>query len=208
MLRVGMIKQASAGIYSWLPLGFKVMKKIEDIVRQEQNKIGAQEILMPTIQSSEIWKESGRYDDYGEEMLRITDRQLSNINIIVQKGLAAANEIFDQLDQQNEDNSGNLETKILGNIEFKNVSFSYDTGGLIIDDISFKIDKNETIAIVGKSGSGKSTIANLIPRFYNHSSGDVLIDGVSVNDYSLQHLRSSISIVCLLYTSPSPRDRG
>jgi len=75
MLRVGMIKQASAGIYSWLPLGFKVMKKIEAIVRQEQDKIGAQEILMPTIQSSEIWKESGRYDDYGEEMLRIKDRQ-------------------------------------------------------------------------------------------------------------------------------------
>ena len=71
MLRVGMIKQSSAGIYSWLPLGFKVMKKIEQIVREEQNKIGAQEILMPTIQSSEIWKESGRYEDYGEEMLRI-----------------------------------------------------------------------------------------------------------------------------------------
>ncbi len=75
MLRVGMIKQASAGIYSWLPLGFKIMKKIEEIVRLEQNKIGAQEILMPTIQSSEIWKESGRYEDYGEEMLRIKDRQ-------------------------------------------------------------------------------------------------------------------------------------
>ena len=75
MLRVGMIKQSSAGIYSWLPLGFKVMKKIEKIVREEQNKIGAQEILMPTIQSSEIWKESGRYDDYGQEMLRIKDRQ-------------------------------------------------------------------------------------------------------------------------------------
>ena len=75
MLRVGMIKQSSAGIYSWLPLGFKVMKKIEKIVREEQNKIGAQEILMPTIQSSEIWKESGRYNDYGEEMLRIKDRQ-------------------------------------------------------------------------------------------------------------------------------------
>ena len=70
-----MIKQSSAGIYSWLPLGFKVMKKIEKIVRDEQNKIGAQEILMPTIQSSEIWKESGRYEDYGEEMLRIKDRQ-------------------------------------------------------------------------------------------------------------------------------------
>ena len=75
MLRTGMIKQSSAGIYSWLPLGFKVMKKIELIVREEQNKIGAQEILMPTIQSSEIWKESGRYDDYGDEMLRIKDRQ-------------------------------------------------------------------------------------------------------------------------------------
>ena len=75
MLRTGMIKQSSAGIYSWLPLGFKVMKKIEKIVREEQDKIGAQEILMPTIQSSEIWKESGRYEDYGDEMLRIQDRQ-------------------------------------------------------------------------------------------------------------------------------------
>jgi len=75
MLRTGMIKQSSAGIYSWLPLGFKIMKKIEQIVREEQNSIGAQEMLMPTIQSSEIWKESGRYEDYGEEMLRIKDRQ-------------------------------------------------------------------------------------------------------------------------------------
>ena len=75
MLRTGTIKQASAGIYSWLPLGFKIMKKIEKIVREEQNLIGAQEMLMPTIQSAEIWKESGRYEDYGEEMLRIKDRQ-------------------------------------------------------------------------------------------------------------------------------------
>ena len=65
MLRAGMIKQSSAGIYSWLPLGFKVMKKIEQIVREEQDRVGVQEILMPTIQSSDIWKESGRYDDYG-----------------------------------------------------------------------------------------------------------------------------------------------
>ncbi len=75
MLRTGMIKQSSTGIYSWLPLGFKVMKKIEQIVREEQNNIGAQELLMPTIQSAEIWKESGRYNEYGEEMLRIKDRQ-------------------------------------------------------------------------------------------------------------------------------------
>ena len=75
MLRTGMIKQSSAGIYSWLPLGFKIMKKIESIVRREQNEIGAQEMLMPTIQSADIWKESGRYNDYGDEMLRIKDRQ-------------------------------------------------------------------------------------------------------------------------------------
>ena len=75
MLRTGMIKQSAAGIYSWLPLGFKIMKKIEQVVRTEQNNIEAQEMLMPTIQSADIWKESGRYDDYGEEMLRIKDRQ-------------------------------------------------------------------------------------------------------------------------------------
>jgi prolyl-tRNA synthetase len=74
MLRAGMVRQASAGIYSWLPMGFRVLKKIEQIVREEQNRAGAQEMLMPTIQSADIWKESGRYDDYGKEMLRITDR--------------------------------------------------------------------------------------------------------------------------------------
>tara|TARA_B100000315_G_scaffold246879_1_gene274781 strand:+ start:1998 stop:3311 length:1314 start_codon:yes stop_codon:yes gene_type:complete len=74
MLRAGMIRQSSAGIYSWLPLGFKVLKKIEQIVREEQDRAGCQELLMPTIQPAEIWQESGRYDDYGKEMLRITDR--------------------------------------------------------------------------------------------------------------------------------------
>ncbi len=74
MIRSGMIKQSSAGIYSWLPLGLLVLKKIENIVREEQNRAGAIELLMPTIQSSDLWIKSGRYDDYGKEMLRITDR--------------------------------------------------------------------------------------------------------------------------------------
>jgi len=74
MLRAGMIRQASAGIYSWLPLGFRVLKNIERIVREEQNAIGCQEVLMPTIQSADLWRQSGRYDDYGPEMLRIRDR--------------------------------------------------------------------------------------------------------------------------------------
>jgi prolyl-tRNA synthetase len=74
MLRAGMIKQASAGIYSWLPLGFKVLKRIEKIVDEEQQRAGHLPLLMPTIQSADLWRESGRYDDYGQEMLRITDR--------------------------------------------------------------------------------------------------------------------------------------
>ena len=74
MLRAGMIRQASAGIYSWLPLGFRVLKRIEQIVREEQDAAGAQEMLMPTIQSADLWIKSGRYDDYGKEMLRIRDR--------------------------------------------------------------------------------------------------------------------------------------
>ena len=75
MLRCGMIRQETGGIYSWLPLGFRVLTKIMDIVREEQARAGALEMLMPTIQPAELWKESGRYDDYGKEMLRITDRR-------------------------------------------------------------------------------------------------------------------------------------
>ncbi|UHD43720.1 proline--tRNA ligase [Aureimonas altamirensis] len=74
MLRAGMIRQQAAGLYSWLPLGKKVLDKVCDIIREEQNRSGAIEILMPTIQSADLWRESGRYDDYGKEMLRITDR--------------------------------------------------------------------------------------------------------------------------------------
>jgi prolyl-tRNA synthetase len=75
MLQAGMIKQASAGIYSWLPLGYKVLKKIENIVHEEQARAGHHAMLMPTIQSADLWRESGRYDAYGDEMLRIKDRQ-------------------------------------------------------------------------------------------------------------------------------------
>ena len=74
MLRAAMIRQASAGIYSWLPLGLRVLDKIADIVRDEQNRARAIEVLMPTIQSADLWRDSGRYDDYGKEMLRIVDR--------------------------------------------------------------------------------------------------------------------------------------
>ncbi len=74
MLRAGMIKQAASGIYSWLPMGFKILRKLENIVHEEQIRAGHDPMLMPTLQSADLWRESGRYDDYGKEMLRITDR--------------------------------------------------------------------------------------------------------------------------------------
>jgi prolyl-tRNA synthetase len=74
MLRAGMMRQEAAGIYAWLPLGFRVLKKIEQIVREEQDRAGALELLMPTLQLADLWRESGRYDAYGPEMLRISDR--------------------------------------------------------------------------------------------------------------------------------------
>ena len=122
-------------------------------------------------------------------------RQLSNINITVQKGLAAAKEIFEQLDEEIEDDKGDNVSPIKGNIEFKDVYFSYGSSNDVLKNINLNISKNETVAIVGKSGSGKSTLANLIPRFYSNSAGDILIDGIKVSEFSLNHLRSSISIV-------------
>src|SRR2546423_13127280 len=74
MLRAGRVRQTAAGIYAWLPLGLRVLRKIEQIVREEQDKAGAIELLMPTIQSADLWRQSGRYDAYGPEMLRFPDR--------------------------------------------------------------------------------------------------------------------------------------
>ena len=74
MLRAGLVRQTSAGIYAWLPLGWRVLQRVSQIVREEQDRAGAQEVLMPTIQSAELWRQSGRYDGYGKEMLRLIDR--------------------------------------------------------------------------------------------------------------------------------------
>ena len=122
-------------------------------------------------------------------------RQLSNINAVIQKGLAAAIEIFDQLDSKEEEDSGDVESAITGNIEFNDVTFSYNPKELVLNSLNFSIAQNETVAIVGKSGSGKSTIANLLSRFYSDFTGDISIDGVSIKNYKLSFLRESISIV-------------
>ena len=122
-------------------------------------------------------------------------RQLSNINAVIQKGLAAAVEIFDQLDAQEEEDNGQIESSIVGAVDFENVCFSYNKKDPVLNNLNFRISQNETVAIVGKSGSGKSTIANLLSRFYSNYDGSILIDGTSILDYKLTHLRQAISIV-------------
>ncbi|MFP4616499.1 MAG: proline--tRNA ligase, partial [Thiohalorhabdus sp.] len=74
MLRAGMIRRLAAGLYSWLPLGYRVVQRVEQVVREEMNAAGAQEVLMPVVQPAELWQESGRWDNFGPELLRIKDR--------------------------------------------------------------------------------------------------------------------------------------
>ena len=124
-------------------------------------------------------------------------RQLSEISATIQKGLAGAESIFAQLDEAPEIDKGSIERdRVSGRIEVKNLSFSYaGSDRLVLDDISFAIDPGQMVALVGRSGSGKSTLASLIPRFYPHTNGQILIDGVDVEDYTLRNLRSHIALV-------------
>lgn len=124
-------------------------------------------------------------------------RQLSEISATIQKGLAGAESIFSQLDEAPEIDTGNLERdRVSGRLEVRNLSFSYvGSDKQVLDDISFSIDPGQMVALVGRSGSGKSTLANLIPRFYHHEQGQILIDGVDIKDYTLRNLRRHIALV-------------
>ncbi len=128
-------------------------------------------------------------------------RQLSKINGVVQKGLAAAHSIFTLLDEDQErDNGTRTLDNVKGNVVFRDVCFSYDNNKgenstPVLSHISFSCEPGESVAIVGKSGAGKSTLVNLIPRFYQHTAGDILIDDVPVVELSLQSLRKQIALV-------------
>lgn len=124
-------------------------------------------------------------------------RQLSEINANIQKGIAGAESIFEILDVKPEKDSGEYEIeRVKGHIEIKNMSFTYPAvEEPVLKNINLNIKPGMMVALVGKSGSGKTTLANLIPRFYQHQQGDILLDGVDVNDYTLKNLRQHISLV-------------
>ena len=124
-------------------------------------------------------------------------RQLSEVSGDIQKGLAAADSIFAQLDEPPEVDLGTEEREhVSGRLEVKNLAFVYPgTDKQVLHDISFSVEPGQMVALVGRSGSGKSTLANLIPRFYQHSEGQILIDGVAVEDYRLRNLRRHIALV-------------
>lgn len=124
-------------------------------------------------------------------------KSLTNVNSQFQRGMAACQTLFEFLDLPTEEDKGKVEIeRAKGNVEFKNVSFTYEGKEKpALNQVSFSIPKGKTVALVGRSGSGKSTIANLLTRFYNIDSGEILLDGVNVQDYTLANLREQCSIV-------------
>jgi ATP-binding cassette, subfamily B, bacterial MsbA len=124
-------------------------------------------------------------------------RQLSEVSATIQKGLAGAESIFAQIDEPAEIDRGTLEkARVDGRIEVRDLGFTYPgANSAVLEGVSFAIEPGQMVAVVGRSGSGKSTLANLIPRFYRHDSGRILIDGVDVDDYTLRNLRHHIALV-------------
>ncbi len=124
-------------------------------------------------------------------------RQLSEVSSTIQKGVAGAESIFEQLDEDVEVDHGTLERdKVSGRLEVRHLNFTYPgTDRHVLKDISFTVEPGQMIALVGRSGSGKSTLASLIPRFYHHESGEILLDGIEIEDYKLLNLRKHIAQV-------------
>ncbi len=124
-------------------------------------------------------------------------RQLSEVIPNIQRGIVAAQSVFELVDEQPEQDEGTLEVeRVEGTLEIRNLSFTYPNSDRpALQDINLTIKAGETIALVGRSGSGKTTLASLLPRFYNHTVGDILLDGVPIEQYKLKNLRKHIALV-------------
>jgi subfamily B ATP-binding cassette protein MsbA len=156
-------------------------------------------IYMASRESLEGNLTAGQFISFFSAMMLMLQpvRRITNVNATLQRGVAGADSLFVIMDEPDEIDTGTVVSDdVRGDIEFRNVSFRYgDEDGPVLHDISFTIGAGQTLAIVGHSGSGKSTLVSLLPRFYEVSEGDILLDGVPIRDYALSNLRDNISLV-------------
>jgi subfamily B ATP-binding cassette protein MsbA len=156
-------------------------------------------IYMASRESLEGNLTAGQFISFFSAMMLMLQpvRRITNVNATLQRGVAGAGSLFSIMDEPDEIDTGTVvKSDIRGDIEFRNVSFGYGgDDGPVLRDISVSIGAGQTLAIVGHSGSGKSTLVSLLPRFYEVSDGDILLDGVSIRDYTLSNLRDNISLV-------------
>jgi subfamily B ATP-binding cassette protein MsbA len=156
-------------------------------------------IYMASRESLEGNLTAGQFISFFSAMMLMLQpvRRITNVNATLQRGVAGADSLFSIMDEPDEIDTGVIvKNDIRGDIEYRNVSFGYgDDDGPVLREISVSVGAGETLAIVGHSGSGKSTLVSLLPRFYEVSSGEILLDGVSIRDYKLSNLRDNISLV-------------
>ena len=156
-------------------------------------------IYMASVEAANGALTAGQFISFFAAMMLMLQpiRRLTNVNATLQRGVAAADSLFSVVDEDDEIDSGTIDLgRAKGDVEFRNVSFSYtDDTNPVLDGVSLRVDAGESLAIVGHSGSGKSTIAALLPRFYQVPAGEILLDGRSISDYTLKSLRDNVSLV-------------
>jgi len=156
-------------------------------------------IYMATTQGGEDVISAGTFVSFITAMVALMQpiKRLTGVNAKIQVGIAAAHSVFEFIDTKVEDDKGKLRlSDVKGAIQFKNITFSYsDEGSLILDNINLDIEANQSVAFVGHSGGGKSTLISLLPRFYNAQQGEITLDNVNINDLSISELRKNISLV-------------
>lgn len=156
-------------------------------------------IYMASVESMNDALTAGQFISFfGAMMLMLQPiRRITNVNATLQRGVAGADSLFAVMDEKDEEDTGTVEAgRAKGDVEFRNVSFAYgDNAAPVLNDVSLSVESGRSLAIVGQSGSGKSTLAGLLPRFYDPDSGEVLLDGRSIREYTLKSLRDNVSLV-------------